>query len=503
MKDEDCKSENLEEGSGAIDPPTQSHPQNNLSDSGDESSNSDVEVKDLHPLEKLSADFITRVDEMRRAATIAIVAVGNHIKDKVSACKDVFKKYADPNNSTDKKSYDVIIPEDVRERVAVIDAIKQFERIRSAGMLRIVERSLFIGLFSEFDAFMGHLLTILYTKQPALLKSIKREVSLSDLIQFNSLDAVKQDMLDKEIDSFRRDSYIEQFAALESKFSFKTLRKFPEWSEFVEISQRRNLMTHNGGVVTEQYLTVCKREGCKIEENAAPGVQLDIGAEYYFRACHVLSLVAVMLVFTLWRKVLPGDEMEANNAIQSQVYETLRRRDWKLAVRVGEFSLADEMRKGAEDIDIRIRHINLAIAYKKAGREEDMVRCLNSCDWTASVRDFKLAVEVLNGNYKLASDIMRKIGKSGELVQQGSYHNWPLFFDFIGCDEFGEAYREIYGHDFNAKREDEPVAVTIDAGGENGSSLTIVEKQDDLEVEPKNVSVKRIKKTTRKKKTQA
>ena len=62
---------------------------------------------------------------------------------------------------------------------------------------------------------------------------------------FQNLDDVKKDMLEKEIDSFRRESYIEQFLELERKFEIKTLRAFPEWVRFVEISQRSVSVGHN------------------------------------------------------------------------------------------------------------------------------------------------------------------------------------------------------------------------------------------------------------------
>jgi hypothetical protein len=484
MKNENNEPEQLSDvqQNGVVDNPTVDKREENPAQRPSAPGNADAN----HPLAKLGAEFIHRVDEMRRAATIALPAINKYIKEKLAACTDIFEQYAEADKTADDKSISIMLPNDVRERVRIMGAIKEFDRIRRTKMLKIVERSLFIGLFSELDAFMGNLLTIIYTKQPALLKSIRREVSLTDLLQFESLDAVKQDMLDKEIDSFRRDSYIEQFSALENKFSFKTLRKFPEWSEFVEISQRRNLMTHNGGIVTEQYLSICAREGCKIEPDVVAGSQLKIGPEYYFRACHVLSLVAFMLVHTLWRKVLSNDAKEANEAIQHEVFEALRRKDWLLAVRMGEFSIAEEMRKSAEDIDIRIRHINLAIGYKKTNRIADMRSCLESCDWTASIRDFKLAVEILTDGYQAAADIMRQIGKTGELVRQDAYHDWPLFFDFIEREEFKAAYREIYGHDFDAKREDEPDAVTLDARGDNGSPLIAVERHKAIEIPPQS-----------------
>lgn len=395
---------------------------------------------------------------MARVIGIAMSAVDTHLKEKHGKCVKTLSRHIDQEM---QGGFTVKMPDDVRERSAVIAALNEYKRLRESKMPTIVERSLFIGLFSEFDAFIGNLLKIIYEKQPELLKSVKREVTLAELLEFDTLDAAKKDILDKEVDSFRRESYVEQFSLLENKFGIKTLKKFPEWQEFVEIGQRRNLMTHNEGIVSEQYLSVCKREGCQLDPKIVAGERLTVGADYYFNACYVLSLVAFMLVYTLWRKVLPAEADIANENIHTAVYDMLCTKRWRLAARMGEFSLSPEMQKGADDLNLRMRNINLAIAYKRINKFEEALRILKSCDWTASVRDFKLAVAVLENQYEAAAALMRQIGKTGELVHQGAYHDWPLFFEFRERDEFLNAYLDVYGHNYHTKRDEAPGALTV------------------------------------------
>ena len=157
-----------------------------------------------------------------------------------------------------------------REIAELTNSLKALNEARSNQAPMILARALFMQMFSEFDAFTGKLLKAVYLKNDVLLKGISREIALCDLLEHNDLNSVKKAMLEKEIDSFRRDSYIEQFASLEKKFSL-TLRKFKEWGEFVELSQRRNLFTHNGGIVSEQYLLMCDREGHKFSQRPALG----------------------------------------------------------------------------------------------------------------------------------------------------------------------------------------------------------------------------------------
>ena len=79
-------------------------------------------------------------------------------------------------------------------------------------------------------------------------------------MQIGSIEKIKSQFIEKEVESIRRESYIEQFNILENRFEIKTLKKFEEWSLFVEMAQRRNIMTHNDGVVSDQYLDICNAE---------------------------------------------------------------------------------------------------------------------------------------------------------------------------------------------------------------------------------------------------
>lgn len=429
------------------------------------------EPKEKEPaLAQLAQRFVRRVEDMRQAALIALPAIATHLQEKYSEAVAILKQY-ETGAEGDQRT--LKIPDGIHERLKVMSAITGVERVHESKMLPNMTRSLFVGLFSEFDAFIGHLLGTLYDLKPELVKGINKQFSLPEILKFDSIETIKRDAIEKEIDSFRRESYIDQFALLESKFKIATLTKFPEWTEFVEMSQRRNLMTHNDGVVSDQYITNCKGQKCVLPKDTTVGNQLEIDPKYFARACHIVSVVAFMLTYTLWRKALLKDSKAANKSIGSSVYEWLHLKRWALAARLGEFSLSREMAADAEEIDLCIRTVNVAIAYKKCDRESDVVRTLNSRDWTAAIREFKLANAILNDEHENAAAIMMMIGQSGEIMDQDSYHQWPLFIDFRERKEFLDAYRTIYGHDFDAglsRANDSMTIPPAGTGDANGSS---------------------------------
>lgn len=291
--------------------------------------------------------------------------------------------------------------------------------------------------------------------------------SFDELIKFESIESIKNSVLEAEIDSIRRESYIEQFAILNKKFGLP-LTKFQEWPTFVEAAQRRNLLVHCGGHVSEQYLQVCDSAGYKFEARPKIGDRLSIGQPYFERTAGLVARVGFMLVHTLWRKVLPAECEKANDELNDQIYRLLCVKRWTTAAELGTFSLSDPMLNGASEIQRKVRLVNTAIALKNLKRVDDMNKLLASVDWTASVRDFRLAVCILQDQTEDAVAMMKQIGKRGELVHEVAYHQWPLFNAFREDAAFYKAYEEIYGYPFflRAEKNAEEARSRLDHGKE-------------------------------------
>jgi hypothetical protein len=452
----------------------------------------DEEIFDDHPLSKVLNEFLGGMDDLRDAIYISIPSIAKKQGDEAVKCAKEIQKYA----IHDGDVADIVTAAGPHAASKIIDTVTRLQRLSSSNALSVLERSLFVGLFSQYDVFIGRLLTGIYMLKPDLFKGISREISLSDLLEFDSLASVKLDMLDKEIDSFRRDSYIEQFSCLEKKFDI-VLKKFKEWPDFVELGQRRNLMTHNGGSVSEQYLNSCDREGYVFEKRPAIGENLSLGSKYFDHAIATLSKVAFMLTHTLWRKLVPQDADIADKFLNRNIYDLLKQKKWALAAEFGSFGLSPSILKRSKEMPRGIRVINTAIALTRLGRGKDAVALLDTVDWSASIREFKLADAVLRNKLTEAQAIMRSIGKKGELVNQLAYHQWPLFQVFCDTKEFQDAYHEIYGIPFIEKAaqtaniaKDDSINVNKDEGtvsrkkAPNKGPIKLTKKAPTLKIKP-------------------
>lgn len=327
----------------------------------------------------------------------------------------------------------------------VRDFVRDIERHTHSNPTKVLSQSLFISLFSSFDKFIGDLIVALYARNPHLYQNIKREISLSDVLDYPSIEAIREAVLDKEIETIRRKSYLEQFADLGNKFSID-LTGFDRWPSFVEASQRRNLFTHCDGVVSKQYLEICSKVNFKFAEKPKVGDKLDLETNYFFDICHLLSDVGVMLGQTLWRKIEPKNIQLADSNLNDLIFDYLHIESWDKSISLSKFAL--NLPRFSDNKMYRILTVNYAIALKAKGNSSAAKKLLDQQDWSAVSYDFRLAYSVLCGDFSESSEIMKKIGINGELVNKSAYDDWPLFRDFRESTEFNEAYESIYGHKY-------------------------------------------------------
>ncbi len=311
----------------------------------------------------------------------------------------------------------------------------------------VLAKSLLIFGFSTFDAFLGALLRSLFRINDQLIHKLEeKEITLSDLLHAKTTEAVINNLIERDISSLLRKSYDELFSKLANRHGVKSLKEFDDWPSFIECSQRRNLITHCDGVVNEEYLSKCRAAGVPITAGMVVGKKLGVSSGYLADSLDLLYAVGVMLAHTLWR-ISREDHIESSEeALVSEMYGLLLRQKWKLTRSIGKFAV--EMRKTCNDLQVKIIRLNYAQAVKWEGDNNQAMKILNEVDWSSSIRELRLGVAVLRDSYDEAAELMRGIGKSGELIDQDGYGEWPIFRIFRDSDQFKTAYRGVYGMEF-------------------------------------------------------
>jgi len=316
-----------------------------------------------------------------------------------------------------------------------------YQKIKNTSTSKILINSYFFNMFSIFDIFLGDLLYYIYSKKISLLKSSARSISYEDLLEFNSIKNLRNNLIEKEIDKFTRESNLEKFKMLEDKFNIK-LRDFKDWNFFIECSQRRNILIHCDGKVTKQYYDNCKKYEMT-PENLKVGDKLVIDEKYLFKSLDIISEVIFILGQTLWRKLFVEELKEADDYLIEYQYELLTLKRWGLCEKIGEF--ASNLPRVASDAHKIIMNINYCGALKFGNKPKHAIKILQGMDWSSCLDDLKLAKSVLLEEYEEAYELCKKIGKEGKYINKKAYLEWPIFRDFRKQDKLKEIFFEVYG----------------------------------------------------------
>lgn len=394
-----------------------------------------------HPLGKAISTFVSRSMDIAWACSIAVP----HAQ---TAQLRLLRKIAQQQKKLLEQIKSSSGTKQAEATAAMLDNGRNIELIARSKMPATIVAGLFIELFCEFDNFIGEFIRGVAKLDETRFYHLKREVTIGELKGLTTIDELRDDLLEKDIESLRRESYPKQFQTLEKTYELQ-LTKFDEWPSFIEASQRRNLFTHAGGVVSDQYRQVCISNGNIEKDIPNKGTALPLDGEYFFNAQKAVERTGVMLGYTLWRKIFSAEPELADKHLNELIYDRLRLEDFDTALRFSDFGLTHPFVKQTSGVMRRMRIVNKAIALKRLGRDKEALQILNDEDWSGTVRDFSLALAVLRDDYAEAATLMRKIGKEGEFVSEYGYRNWPLFWNFRKSKEFLDNYLEVFGYSFS------------------------------------------------------
>ncbi len=312
---------------------------------------------------------------------------------------------------------------------------------------KTIPRSFVMALISQYDAFIGRLIKIILSKRTEMLNASEKSISFSQLVRFGSVEDAKEFILEKEIESVIRKSHAEQFEWMESKFDMPLRKGLAIWPEFIEVTERRNLFVHTDGVVSDQYLKVCREHNASID-GISIGEELAVTPEYFDKSYNVIFEIAFKLAHVLRRKFLPDELEEADSNLIATGYDALHDENYRLAAMIFDFA-TQTLKKYFSDCDRRIMVVNQAQAYKWSGNDKKAREIVAREDWSATSGRFRLAEAVILENYENAYDIMQEIGVNYNEIGKSEYREWPLFKEIRKENRFVELFEQIFGEPYN------------------------------------------------------
>lgn len=311
----------------------------------------------------------------------------------------------------------------------------------------LLPRSLLVSLVSQYDAYLGRLLRVVFLRKPEILNGSDKKLSFESLNSFSSIGEAREYILEKEVEGILRSSHLDQFKWMERTFDLPLTKGLKSWPSFIELTERRNLFVHTDGVISSQYISVCKLHKYPLEADSVEGKKLGVPQKYFREAHATIYEIGVKLGHVLWRKLFPEERDKADSQLTDLAFELIDRGKYSLAIRILDFA-CDELKKFSNEGHQLTFVVNRAQAYKWNGDDDKCRRIMKSVDWSAKGDQFRLADAVLSEDWDRAGKVMRRIGKDGP-VDQNDYRDWPLFRNLRKQDLFLKTYADVFGEDFS------------------------------------------------------
>jgi hypothetical protein len=400
---------------------------------------SDDKDDDLEYFQKVAKDFESSINKFEQTASFIMF----HLPLTLSIVDDrtlrqFISKHGERLESGDFELYSV----DLSHISLLIQRLKASNAVASG--VNAIPGLFIIGLVSAYDVFLSNLIRCIFLVRPELLSSSERNISFKDLIEIGSVEAARERIIEKAVESVLRDSHSQQIDWLEKALDIPLRKDLKIWPDFIELCERRNLLSHTDGVVSTQYLAVCKQHGVDIAE-AVLGNRLEITAKYYEKAVYVMLEFGIKLTQVIWRKLSPEEIKKADVELNEISYRLILRRRHDEASTLLRFGLF-EMKKHGDEATRKRMIVNLANAEKLRGNNDEAEKILSSEDWSAVTDGFLVCVAAVRDDVQTVIRLMKPAVAAGHL-KIDNFQDWPVF-EKVRSDP---AFVEPFEREFNRR----------------------------------------------------
>ena len=386
--------------------------------------------------------FIRDINSLKSTLSLLLSAINEELNSAKIHLDQYLSKYATEIKTDDHGNKNFILNGDHFRQVSSMT--NQIDHLNNAK--KLLPKNYLVSLISQYDAFLGGLISVIYFIKPELLNSNEKNISFCQLNSFKTIDDVKQFIIEKEVDAVIRDSHINQIKWLETKLSIKLREDLNIWTNFVEITERRNLFVHTDGKVSSQYLYVCRENKVVFENEPSLGDCLDVSDDYFSNACNYFFEMGVKLTSVFWRKLSPDDRKNADSSLNQICYSLISLEEYDLAINLLKFA-TEIIKKHSSEENFLYMLLNKAQAYKWNNQLNMCESILNSVDWSAKNETFQLVRLVLLDDFEKAAKLMKRVANI-EGINKIDYKDWPIFKEFRKSSHFQKSYEEIYNEKF-------------------------------------------------------
>lgn len=370
----------------------------------------------------------------------------------------IFEPLEEEGTLVDQKG-DYKVYEITDELYEKIDSNDEKAQIMKKGASKITP-SVFLGMIATFDALIVDIVGKLIKLNPERYATPDKTIPLDRIIGATSVEDIVQSFISEELYRFSRESHESQTSYIEKNFSISIKEKWKRWTDFIEIFERRNLVAHGESKFNQRYAQICDKNGHKGSFDVV-GQEIKVEINYLIQSLDVLCEYAILLSFSLWRKMVTEKEAEAFETLNEAAYKLISNGRFTLPQRILEFALSLNGTNVSEEIR-KMMVVNRASASKSSQGSDVCNKILNDEDWSACSFEFKISVAALKEEVKTVCSLVSSAKQSGFDVS--NFRLWPVFRFLRDNEELNDEIEKHYGcriskSEKSVAKEDEPPVI--------------------------------------------
>lgn len=308
----------------------------------------------------------------------------------------------------------------------------------------ILTKSFIVSLISQYDKYISDTIKCMLQNNKNLVSGNDKKINLDEVLQYQDINVLLNDLIEKEIDNVMRGSHIEQIDWINDKIK-GDIRKDKELiKKFVELTERRNLLVHADGIVNSYYLNKCKHEKVILDKKIVIGHQLNVNQDYFSNSIDILLELSCKLTSYIIKKLHTDIIEKTKDIVMDYIYLNLEEENFAVVQKLVPYIRTLTKINKCDEMVISI---NYALSYYLDGKKEDSKRILSEMDFSDCSDKFVFAKLIIEENYSDAILLMDDLKKNDD-IHEIDYHQWPLFTFFRTKNEFLNKYKELYNKDF-------------------------------------------------------
>ncbi len=276
----------------------------------------------------------------------------------------------------------------------------------------ILGSTMLIMLITRFEEFFALFLSTLYAKYPE--KYLNNQQLAFSEIQSGDIEEIKKNLVKREVEAKMRENFKEWFKI----YGSHGLRKTSFENDVVtleEIYARRNVFVHNSGIVNAAYLNSVSNSHKK------EGTKLSVDENYINTAFNTINRIVVLMM-------IEASKLNNNKCIYLErifvaLFDLLISEEYAVC----EPAYGELCEKSDLNTEIKIMSkINKWICIIALRGKEEVEEEIKAFDVSALNSMFKMAKEILLGNYETANRLLESLIKNKEILTS-AIEKWPLF----------------------------------------------------------------------------